>query len=157
METVKLSLNELGNGAYTHCFEIGQRDLTGAPDLTQTATNTTQDITLLPAAALPAGSLIKSVAVWLREAFENTGDAAFNTTTMSIGTSGAATSVLSAQELNVNGTEITTVVSNTGVAVSGAALIARFSSRAAKALASLNRGRVVIAAELVKVPQLAPR
>lgn len=157
METVKLSLNEFGNGAYTHCFEIGQRNVSGAPDLTQTAANTTQDITLLPAAALPAGSIIKSVAVWLREAFQDADDAAFNTTTMSIGTSGAATSVLSAQELNVNGTEITTVVSNTGVAVSGAALIARFSSMSAKALANLDQGRVVIALEVVKVPQLAPR
>lgn len=101
------------------------------------------------------GEVIRRAALTLVTPFENTADAAFNTTTIvvkTIDSAGADKTVLfTAQELNRNGTEITaTQVQNTPTApaVAGDSLVAIITGMAAKSLSNLNKGQVQIYVEI---------
>lgn len=101
------------------------------------------------------GEVIRRAALTLVTPFENTADAAFNTTTIVVKTLDNAgadkTVIFAAQELNKNGTEISaTQVNNTPTApaVAGDTIVAVITGMAAKALASLNKGQVQIYLEI---------
>jgi hypothetical protein len=132
------SINESPRG-FNHRFVIDHTDLTEAAD------DTTQAITLI---TLPAGSVVKSAAMFLNTPFEDASDAAFDATTLIVGDSGDTDRYLASTELNENGTEILAKAApgaNIPHAYAAAtAVTATFGSMAAKALEDLDVGEVSI-------------
>jgi len=113
-----------------------------ADDLTQTVVATLQTFTLC---ALQPGDIIRKTAWYLRVPFQNTLDAAFNTTTVSMGDTAAVTTHLAAAEANLNGTEIIWRVGSVVVLYTAADILTvTFNSMAAKALSSINRGELLL-------------
>src|SRR5215468_6088942 len=91
----KLSTNEAAEApAFTHIAIVT------ADDLTQTAANTAQTINLC---ALKKYDIILRALGVPYVPFQNTGDAAFNSDTVSIGDTGSATRFTTATEANANG------------------------------------------------------
>jgi len=129
------SVNEAPRG-YNYRFVIDHTDLTESTD------NTAQDITLV---TLPANSVVRGTAVYLKTPFELVGTTAYNSNTLSIGDSGSATRYVNAQQINVNGSEVLANATNTTNAyVAATAVVARFASMASYDLAELNAGEVHI-------------
>ena len=82
---------------------------------------------------------------YLRRAFENTADAAFNSDTISVGDDAGVATHLAAQEANINGTEIIYATGNTVVLYTAASnLKVTVNSMAAKSLSNLNRGELLL-------------
>jgi len=114
-------------------------------DLTTTANNTAQNVTLI---TLPANSVVLRAATWVKTPFANSADTAFNTTALIVGDSGDNDRYITSQELNVNGTIVrakahaqsTTPFANT----SSTAVLANFASMAGKNLDALDQGEVHI-------------
>lgn len=109
-------------------------------DLTETAANTTQKLTM-PIEDKMSFEVVRTI---LDEKFEDTADAALNTTTVIVGDDGNTARFLASQELNVNGTEVT-MKNGTGTSLVYTAtdtIDFIFGSMAAKTLAQLNRGRI---------------
>ena len=110
-------------------------------DLTETTANTAQSITLL---SLAAGDVVHSGAYKLVTPFQDTADAAFNTTAVTTNAAGSA--LISATETNVNGTEVfykahtatAPLTVNTGTST----VSASFASMSLKSLSALNAGEV---------------
>lgn len=121
-------------------------------DITQATANTAQTLDLFP---ILAGQIVVRVWFKLRVPFKNSADAAFNTTTMSLGDTSGVAALLAAQETNENGTEILCAVSSTAKAYP-AADTARvtFNSMAAKSLVNLDTGIVDIFHEILDLPKL---
>jgi hypothetical protein len=132
-----LSTNERAEApGYTHICEIT------ADDLTQVTVAAAQTITV---STFNAGDQMIRVFWYLKRPFENTADAAFNATTVSVGDTAAVTTHLVAAEANLNGTEIIYRTGNTTVLYTAADILTvTFNSMAAKALVNLNRGDLVL-------------
>ena len=145
MTIYPLTLEEIaGAGGFTHQVVITHADLTEA------TANTAQTLT---GPTLPAGTTIPQVARRLKTAFKDAADAAFNTTTMSIGTAaGGATAVGAAVETNENGTEVITSFVDTPVGPLAAetALTFVFSAMAGKNLAALTAGEIHILLQIIQ-------
>jgi hypothetical protein len=142
------SLHESPRG-YNYRFVIDH------PDLTTTANATAQDITLI---TLPANSVVKSAATFLRTAFADTADNAYDLTTLIVGDAGNDDRYITSQELNVNGTEITAQAhaSTTPHAYATAtAVVAKFTPKTGKNLAALNAGEVHIFLEVAQLDSLS--
>jgi hypothetical protein len=124
-----------------------------ADDLTQTTANTAQTIKLCD---LVAGDINVKVALRVKTPFENTADAAFNTTTVSVGDVAAVNTYLTAAETNKNGTVVPTRVStNTAVVYTAADKVAvTFNAMAAKSLSSINKGELHVFFRLYRIPAL---
>ena len=109
-------------------------------DLTETTANTAQSITLL---TLAAGDVVRSAAYKLVTVFQDSADAAFNTTAVTLNAAGSA--LISATETNVNGTEVfykAHTATAPLTATSASTVAASFASMAAKSLSALNAGEV---------------
>jgi hypothetical protein len=132
-----LSTNERAEApGYTHICELT------ADDLTQVTVAAAQTITVAP---FSAGDQMMRVFWYLKRPFENTADAAFNTTTVSVGDTAAVTTHLVAAEANINGTEIIYRTGNTTVLYTTADILTvTFNSMAAKALVNINRGDLIL-------------
>jgi len=136
MEIFELPSETKAATGYTHKAIITHTDLT------ETASNTAQSLTLL---TLVAGDVVRSGAYKLVTPFQDTSDAAFNTTAVTV--NGAGSALISATETNVNGTEVfykahtaTAPLTATG----SSTVAASFASMSAKNLAALNAGEVHI-------------
>jgi hypothetical protein len=141
------SLHESPRG-YNYRFVIDHTDLTTSAD------NTVQDITLI---TLPANSVVKSAATYLKTPFEKTGTAAYNSNALIVGDSGDTDRIIASQQLNVNGTEILAKAhaSTTPFAyVEATAIVANFASMAAYDLAELDAGEVHIFLEVAQLDTL---
>lgn len=141
------SLHESPRG-YNYRFVIDHTDLTTSTD------NTAQDITLI---TLPANSVVKSAATYLKTPFEKTGTAAYNSNVLIVGDSGDTDRIIASQQLNVNGTEILAKAhaSTTPFAyVAATAIVANFASMAAYDLAELDAGEVHIFLEVAQLDTL---
>jgi hypothetical protein len=141
------SLHESPRG-YNYRFVIDHTDLTTSAD------NTAQDITLI---TLPANSVVKSAATYLKTPFEKTGTAAYNSNALIVGDSGDTDRIIASQQLNVNGTEILAKAhaSTTPFAyVAATAIVANFASMAAYDLAELDAGEVHIFLEVAQLDTL---
>jgi hypothetical protein len=139
-----LSTNERAETpGFTHVASVT------ADDLTQTTVNTLQTITV---ATLATTDIIGRVQDYVKTSFQNTADAAFNTTTRSIGDGTGVATHTAAAEANLNGTVVLSKFSNTAVGPYAAAntLTVTFNSMAAKALSNINRGELVILFQLVR-------
>ena len=122
------SLHESPRG-FNYRFVITHEDLTTATD------NTAQDITLI---TLPAYSVVKAAATYLKTPFQLTGTAAYNSNVLIVGDSGDTDRFIASQQLNVNGTEI----------------LANFASMAAYDLLELDAGEVHIYLEVAELASL---
>ena len=141
------SLHESPRG-YNYRFVIDHTDLTTSAD------NTAQDITLI---TLPANSVVKSAATYLKTPFEKTGTAAYNSNALIVGDSGDTDRIIASQQLNVNGTEILAKAhaSTTPFAyVAATPIVANFASMAAYDLAELDAGEVHIYLEVAQLDTL---
>lgn len=136
-------------GKWTHEIIITHEDLTEA------TANTAQTVPLL---TLPAHAAVLNAGFYLKTPFKNSGDNAFNTTTLIVGDAGDTDRLLTSKELNENGTEILSWVTPHATdtipfAYTTATVInAIFGSMSAKSLADLNTGEVHI---LLEVSELA--
>jgi hypothetical protein len=90
------SLHESPRG-FNYRFVIDHTDLTTSAD------NTAQDITLI---TLPAYSVVKSAATYLKTPFQKTGTAAYNNNVLIVGDAGNDDRFIASQQINVNGTEV---------------------------------------------------
>ncbi len=149
MRVQPLATNEIAdNGGYTHICGIS------ADDLTQATAAASQTIKLCD---LKAGDSILKVAWRVKTFFKDESDAAFNSTTMSVGnTASGVAAHIAAIQLNENGTEVRQGFTNTAVGPYTAAdsVTATFASMAAKSLSAIDVGEVEILFQLSRIAQL---
>lgn len=110
-------------------------------DLTETTANTAQVIALMTKGAGKSVELVKSQVI---TPFEDASDAAFNTTTLTVGDTGDADRLLASQEVNVNGTEVL-VKKGTGTVYepsSDTAINLTVGSMSGKSLSNIDTGEV---------------
>jgi hypothetical protein len=142
------SLHESPRG-YNYRFVIDHTDLTTSAD------NTAQDITLI---TLPANSVVKSAATYLKTPFKETAATAYNNNVLIVGDSGDTARFIASQQVNENGTEIlakaqdVTKVPHAYAAES--AVVAKFASMAAYSLADLDAGEIHIFLEVAQLDTL---
>jgi hypothetical protein len=119
-----------------------------ADDLTMATVATVQDIAL---GTVPKGFIINKAMCRLIRPFENTADAAYNTTTIVVGDAGSINRYITSSQLNKNGAFITVpTFNNTAFQVTAdTPIIAEFGSMAAKALSSINKGEVHIYLQII--------
>ena len=123
-------------------------------DLTESTYNTAQDITLI---TLPAYSVVKSAATYLKTPFQKTGTAAYNNNVLIVGDAGNDDRFIASQQINVNGTEVLAQAqaSTTPHAYEAAtAVVANFASMAAYDLLELDAGEVHIYLEVAELASL---
>jgi hypothetical protein len=140
------SVNESPRG-YNYRFVIDHTDLTEATD------NTAQNITLI---TLPANSVIKSAATYLKTPFQKTGTSAYNSNVLIVGDAGDTDRCIASQQLNVNGTEVLAQAHNAlpFAYVAATPIVANFASMASYDLAELDAGEVHIFLEVVQLNAL---
>jgi hypothetical protein len=142
------SLHESPRG-YNYRFVITHEDLTEASD------NTAQDITLI---TLPAYSVVKSAATYLKTPFQLVGTTAYNNNVLILGDSGDTARFIASQQVNVNGTEILAkaqdVTKVPHAYAAATAVVAKFASMAAYSLADLDAGEVHIYLEVAQLDSL---
>ena len=142
------SLHESPRG-YNYRFVITHEDLTEAAD------NTAQDITLI---TLPAYSVVKSAATYLKTPFQLVGTTAYNNNVLIVGDSGDTARFIASQQVNENGTEILAkaqdVTKVPHAYAASTAVVAKFASMAAYSLADLDAGEVHIYLEVAQLDSL---
>jgi len=118
--------------------------------LTQAAANTAQVIKLMD---LPAGSIVRNVALVTHQTFAASGDAAFNTTAVTVGDAGTANLFVTSTELNANGAVVRTKAgTGTQKAYDAAAVLnVTFNAMALKSLVNLDSGELWVFVEIVSV------
>jgi hypothetical protein len=134
MQVYELPAETKAATGYTH------KAIVDHVDLTETTANTAQSITLL---TLAAGDVVRAGAYKLVTAFQDTADAAFNTTAVTTNAAGSA--LISATETNVNGTEVfykAHTATAPLTATSASTVAASFAAMSAKSLSALNAGEV---------------
>jgi len=123
-------------------------------DLTQGTDNTAQDITLI---TLPANSVVKSAATYLKTPFELVGTSAYNSNTVIVGDATDDDRFIASQQINVNGTKVLAKAhaSTTPFAyVASTAVVAKFASMASYDLLELNAGEIHIYLEVAQLDSL---
>jgi hypothetical protein len=147
-----IPLNEeetFGYGDYTHAFVIDAQN----GDVTMATANTEQVFTVF--AVKDQDQIIKVGAV-LTEAFQNTADAAYNTTTCRVGDAGDDDNFITAFQMNKNGTVVTAAYSTgdelpkTYTTATAQNILVTLGAQSGKSLNSLNKGRVVILFKLFR-------
>lgn len=120
-----------------------------ADSLTETATNTAQTLKLID---LQAGDFIAKCWWRCKTFLKDVSDAAFNTTTMSVGNVAAVDTHIDAIETNVNGTEVKEGISNVQVGpyTSADKVAVTFNSMSGKALNDIDTGEVHVFFTLVR-------
>jgi len=130
------SINESPRG-FNHRFVIDHTDLTEA-------TNNTAQV--IPLITLPVGTVVKSAAIYLNVPLEDSSDAAFNNTALTVGDAGDAARFLASTQLNENGTEVFAAAAPPAKvphAYAAATTVnATIGSMTAKALADIDTGEV---------------
>jgi hypothetical protein len=142
------SLHESPRG-FNYRFVIDHTDLTTSAD------NTAQDITLI---TLPANSVVKSAATYLKTPFKQTADTDYNNNVLIVGDSGDTARFIASQQVNENGTEILAkaqdVTKVPHAYATATAVVARFASMAAYSLADLDAGEIHIFLEVAQLDSL---
>ena len=135
MKAFLLTLEERTLG-FTHGFIIDHTDLT------ETTADTAQAIDLM---AVGKGQAVTRAGYVMTENFEDASDADFDDVELTLGDNSAATAIMTAQQINDNGTQIEAAL-NTGTKAYAAAatLRATFGSMTAKKLSDLDKGEIKI-------------
>lgn len=125
-----------------------------ADDLTQPTANTAQTIKLCD---LAVGDVMSFVEDNVKVPFKNSADAAFNTTTRSIGDVAAVNTHTAAAEANANGTVVPRKLSVVTVGPYTAVdkLAVTFNAMAAKSLVNINTGELHVFFGILRVDQLS--
>jgi len=144
-----LTNEEKAATGFTHRIDFSYQDI--PPGI---ANNTSQ---VFAAAGSPAGwvgcpafkasDILRRVELHLTTPFENTADANFNATTLSLGDASSATRFISASETNKNGTEVIDVMPGASanfINTAAAQLQITLNSMAAKSISNLNKGQLYI-------------
>lgn len=125
-------------------------------DLTNSTNNTTQSLTLI---TLPAGTVVKSAAYWLKTPFELSTNTSFDLTTMIVGDTGDADRFINSSELNKNGTEVVYAANDPAklpvATTAETAITAVFTPKAANNLAQLDTGEIHIYLETSDVTAIS--
>lgn len=136
-------LSEEQAGQFTHVVELTHEDLT------ESTANTAQTIEILD---VEAGHAVINAATRLVTPFEDSSDAAFNTTALTVGDGTDPDQFITSQELNENGTEVdyALMVSGGAQAFQVADTVdAVFGSMSAKSLSNIDTGKVLIYLQVV--------
>jgi hypothetical protein len=147
---IALSALETAAHGFTHVVVLRHEDLTN----TSASGTPTQTLELLN---LAEGDLVQECAVRLKEKFQDTADAAQNSTTIEVGDGGDVDRFLASQELNVNGTEIV-AKAGTGTQrayTSADTLDVVVTGTASKALSDLNAGEAHIYLRIARLDALS--
>ena len=142
------SLHESPRG-FNYRFVIDHTDLTQGTD------NTAQDITLI---TLPAYSVVKSAATYLKTPFELVGTSAYNSNTVIVGDATDDDRFITSQQINLNNASEVLAkaqASTTPFAyVASTAVVAKFASMASYDLLELDKGEIHIFLEVVQLDSL---
>lgn len=132
----------VANGGFSHIVVID------ADNLTETTANTAQPIAL---PTLPKGWIYNKGYGYLVTPFQDTRDAAYNTTTFSLGDVGDTARYIASAQLNLNGTEITIPkFGNTAFQFTAATgLLATFGSQSGKSLSNINKGELHVVVQII--------
>ena|ERR1017187_4057521 len=152
MRLTPLALQEIGafGANWTH------RAIITPTDITMATADTEQVFVLL---TTQSQDQIAGAAMLLDVPFQNTADAAYNTTTIRIGDIDTDNKFVTATEMNLNGTEVYYAY-NTGANVPTAygatakTIIVTLGAQSAKSLTSLNVGRVIILIKFLRPSNL---
>jgi hypothetical protein len=136
MQAFELPAETKAATGYTHKVVIDHTDLTNGTDAAS------QTITLI---TLPADSIVTDAATHLVTSFQLTGTSAYNSNTIQIGVSGTTDQLIASQQINTNGTPVTSrrFNSNTPVGYTASTpIIATVASMASYDLLELNAGEI---------------
>jgi hypothetical protein len=146
------SVNEAPRG-FNHRIVVDHNDLTNSTN------NTTQSLTLI---TLPAGTVVKSAAYFLKTPFELSTNTSFDLTTVIVGDSDDTDRYIPSRELNDNGSKVLYSSSHVGstttlphVTTASTAVNAVFTPKAANNLAQLDTGEIHIYLETADVTTLS--
>jgi hypothetical protein len=133
-----LTEEERAASGFTHRLDFSYQDI---PTGIANNTSTTWSTGFLP--AIRAGDIELKSQLHLTTPFENTADAAFNSSTLSFGTVTTATRYVNASETNKNGSFVSNVIgaNPNDIYTATGALILTLNSMAAKSLSNLNKGQ----------------
>lgn len=149
MKHIPLPDNVIIHTGFTDLFVVTEADLDTL------ATNTSKVLNLL---SLAIGDTVMMAHTWLKTPLKNSADAAFNTCAATLGDTGSANRFITSQELNANGTTVTTKAgANTTNFVYTAAdtLQLTVASMAGKALNDLDTGELHIYVNIARMARLA--
>ena len=138
MKTFELPAETKAATGYTHKVVLDHTDMTTAAD------NTAQTITLI---TLPADTIVKDAATHLVTSFQLTGTTAYNSNTIQVGVSGTTDQLIASQQINTNGTPVTSRRFNADNPIGYTAstpIIATVASMASYDLLELNAGEIHI-------------
>lgn len=145
-----LTRGEIAGTGFTHRLDFSYADIPAG-----IANNTAQVFSSSgnPAGWVPglpgvkASDVVEKCELHITEKFQNTSDAALNTTTVSFGNGSSATRYFSAVETNANGSAVVDTIpgSNTNdVYTAAGQLQLTVNSMAAKSISNLNKGKLYI-------------
>lgn len=142
MKFACLTLEERAATQMTHRLELDASDVPAS-----VATNTAYTFNTAPLPLLRAGDIVKRIHMYLSVPFKNSADAAFNSTTISVGDAGSATRWVNAVQINENGTEVITTfpgATENQVYTANSQIQVILGSMAAKSLSDLNTGKLYV-------------
>jgi hypothetical protein len=154
MRVVSLTNDEkAATGGFTHRIDFSFRDIPAGVALNTAQTFTTlpnPQLTPLPKLAL--GDIVKECHMHLVTPFANTADAAFNTSTVSLGlVTGGVAALIAATETNLNGANVLDTIPGVGTpvvpfknATANNGMTLTINAMAAKTVSSLNQGQLYI-------------
>jgi hypothetical protein len=138
MKFSPLILEEQGKQGFTHRLDFSFRDIPAG-----IAVNTAwvKDV-----AVIPNGSIVYNAFLLLVTPFQDLSDAAFNTSTLSVGDAASATRYLNAVETNLNGTEVLNSFTSAVNFIYTAAGVLRLTlnAMAAKTVSDLDKGQAIV-------------
>lgn len=137
-----LTMEERAAQGFTHRLDINYDDIP-----TGIAVNTSTTFNTAPLPVLKAGDIVKRILIHLNPAFSDASDAAFNSTTLSVGDAGSATRYANAVQININGTEVITTfpgATENNIYTADSQLVVTLNSMAAKTLSDLDIGKLYI-------------
>jgi hypothetical protein len=148
LKTFELPYETKAATGYTHKIVLDHTDLTTAAD------NTAQTITLI---TLPADTIVKDAATHLVTSFQLTGTTAYNSNTIQVGVSGTTDQLIASQQINTNGTPVTSrrfAADNPIGYTASTPIIATVASMASYDLLELNAGEIHIFLAVVDLNKL---
>lgn len=142
--------NEVAGLDYTHRLDFSWQDIPAG--IAANTSNTTWPITLPTPVA---GDEVISAHLHVTEAFQNTADAAFNSTTVSLGDTNSATRFFSAVQVNANGSVVPDSTEQTDyIYTTPYQLVLTMNSMTAKSLSNLNKGKAYIEMKIFRPSKL---
>jgi hypothetical protein len=150
MKFAPLTIEEIASsGGYTHRLDLSTADIPAG-----IAVNTAYTWNVAPLPAMPLYTVVRRVLLCLTTTFKVIpNDAAFNTSTFSVGDNTLATRYISAVEINENGTEVIDTTPGGAqdfVYTTAGQLQCTLNSMAAKTISSLNSGKLYVLFQIDK-------